>query len=240
MNELAIVSYEGRRPDEDGDGVSSILPSVYINPIPIPDGWVVKHEALSRRTPKEKIFLHPKGFPFIQISYVIERLNDAYGPGHWTFKKTAVILGEPGDKGQLEVTVEGLLFGPDLIAPIYGIGGAFFYPKNSGATKSATTAAAESIALKNAAKKLGIGSDVNDASDDGDEVVLLAQNTCVTLYEQLVEKGAKDKAIEAVTSTGAADALKDGSLVGLLVNPDVVKRLQEQLTTAVIEIATGG
>ena len=247
-----IVPYNevgGQAQVNEGVGMISApsLVPVKFNPIPIPEGWETDLESLGKPTDKERILRHPKGFLYISIGYVVEKLNTAFGAGHWYFERTNVIVDEPRElmnsKKQpyisQEIMVEGYIRAPGLAGSILGIGSAFYLP-NSGNPKSSTIAAAETIALKNAARKLGIGVDIRDLSDDDEgaaDAIEADQKTAETMFNQLVSLGNAESAIKIVKEM-APEALKDDKLLGMLIPESKAQPLREALVAAMIYATT--
>lgn len=227
-------------PTTSHEGARSIVTSGH--PIswalPTPAGWELHPEKMAERTPREEIFVHPKGFLYVKIGYVIRKLNEGCGVGGWKWVDDNIAYEErkmrtrDGLKDVVEVTVEGYLFTPYPNSPVYGIGGGIWQP-DSGNNKSAAIASARSVAIKNAAKAYGIGAELNDGSEEGDEQLNTSKKTAETLFKQLVEMGRQDEAIEAVKKL-AADALEDGMLTGAKLADKVVDDVREALTDLMI------
>ena len=222
-------------------------PPPKFEPLPVPDGWVVDQQVLAdaARPAKKDIFVHPKGFTYVKNGFIVRVLNKAFGVGGWAWRRGNVIIGlevsrQNGNRTvvELEITVDGLLYVPLPASPYFGIGGAFWYPNNPGAMKASSVAAAETIAFKNAAKRMGIASELNDGSEDGDEAIATGQKTCETLFKNFVDMGHGDDAVKVARKI-APEALKDGVIVGALISQDHVDDLRSALTDAMIKLASG-
>lgn len=149
---------------------------------------------------------------YVTREFVEKRLDDGFGPGQWEF----IIIPPPmvreynyqkKDKaGKLtdewvevvEVAVEGVLRARGLsVNGVHGIGSGKYYPKNEQGSIANALASAETTALKNAAKRLGIARDVAD-KDESDEIEVAAvKETIRTLVIGLIGDG-KDEKVEAL------------------------------------------
>jgi hypothetical protein len=249
-NEIVPVEYIEVVAKEGSSMLPSfeVTPAMMFSPIPIPQDWKdegyqVNWQALRAKTPKHEKKYHPKGFAYVSVDYCKRRLNDAFGNGRWNFIPNPPKLGriytqltrKGESKTYQEVMISGWLVAPGLAGPVLGIGSApwALSESDSGDPRfqfSTATNSAISNALKNAARKLGIASDVGE--DETVEAEMHAQKeTCVTLFEQLVKLGRKDEAIKVVRryainalvgDTLRAEAIDDGDV--------------EDLTTALVNL----
>lgn len=226
-------------------------------PVPLPANWTrtkvvngeeqevqyfVDRKALSKPTPKSKRKIHFKGYPYIEIDYVKQRLNEYADFGRWTFTITKRELGrewtqlvgrEKTPKKYIEAIVGGWLLAPDII-PTYGEGSAPWAQDDQGDPRFSMATAwnsAESAALKSAAKKLGIGADIREDPESNTELKGF-QTTCVTMFTILVSDGKEDKAL-SIVKKHAPTALTGKTLVADAISEDVVDDLMQALTNAV-------
>ena len=164
----------------------SFKPYALIEGKPRSEGSLAKH---TPSTQKRWLELGGnKGFFYVKIGYVTERLIEAFGP-EWFFDIERTWSANPDEKGQVEVIIEGRLYAPGLpVWGIRGIGGAKYMPQNAKAMYSTAIASAESVALKNAAKKLGIGIDVNEDPNEG-AILEAKQQTIGTIAATLAQRG---------------------------------------------------
>ena len=178
----------------------------------LPGGDEVDWAEFTKKTPKEWILTHPQGYQYVSIEYVLMKLNKGAGPQNWVWvtDRAGWATGEEevGPKGEREYLVDGHLMIAGAI-PRYGIGGHVYRPASKMGF-AAVKASAETEALKNAARKIGIGADVRTGDDVG-KAVAGQQNTIKTLFTQLVKKDLGDKATKAITDIAPA-AFPDGKL----------------------------
>lgn len=191
------------------------IPSDWTMQVPVPGGKrgefeVVKYEvdwsALSKATPRGQRKLHPKGFYYVTVDYCKQRLNEAFGNGRWVFRVTGHAMGrtytmEVGKdrkkKTYIETIVEGFLSAPGLAGPVYGVGSAPWAQDDQGDPRYSLATArnsAESNALKNAARKLGIGSDIKE-DEEGSKELIAARKSAATMFASLIKANKKDAAV---------------------------------------------
>ena len=177
-------------------------PSARFIPAPF-EGYVVNHAALLRATSKgEKRWMFTnrqrgEGYWYLSADDVKRRLNDAYGPGVWSFYTTEahrhsarrILRDDDGkDVESFVVTVEGWLRAPFILEPgLKGVGQGVFFPSSRRATAANTIATAESEALKSAAKHLGIGLDLKD--DPGAAKLEADRKTLENMVKALQKQG---------------------------------------------------
>lgn len=245
-----------------GANAAPFLPFDFWKPIPIPSEWTrvvktknpetgeeveeevpyfVKRDALSRKTPRTQKKIHAKGFPYVEIDFVRNRLNEAFDHGRWTFLITKREQGRQyttsgrSNKTYVEVMVGGWLLAPGIL-PTYGEGSAPWAQDDQGDPRFMLSTAwnsAESIALKSAAKKLGIGADVKE-DEAGDPVLEGQRKSCVKMFEDLVKNDKEEKAIKAVKKHAPMALTSDNKLNVEAISEDVVDDLLEALTNAYI------
>lgn len=222
-------------------------PAVW-QPIPVPSDWTmrekddegnwnevpyrVKWEILDRPTPKTQKKLHPKGFAYISVDYYKQRLNECFGKGRWTFDETGFFVTpdpykqvtQAGKaKAYKEVIVEGYIMAPGLAGPIYGVGSAPWAQDDQQDPRFMLATArnsAASNALKNAAKKLGIGTDVKE-DEDANRYVLAQAQAAKMFFDQLVEAAKKVTAL-AIVRKHAPRAIVNDELVIEMLDEDTV------------------
>lgn len=170
----------------------------------------VREEWLTGAIPEVKRRYREDGqFYYVDIEYVEERLNHAYGPGRWSFIPTMVRtfdLETVDKKPKTEIFVEGRLFAVGAIdTGIVGVGTGNYFPESPRATYSNAYASAISEATKNAAKKLGIGLDIKDR--DAQEIER-RQETLAKVVETLATNGKRDRVFETLESVAPQSVSK--------------------------------
>ena len=201
-----------------------------------------KPEALAKPTPStQKRWLDlggGKGFYYVKIGYVTERLIEAFGP-EWFFDIEKQWTAPPDEKGAQEVIIEGRLYAPGLpVWGIRGIGGSKYLPSNAKAMYSTAIASAESIALKNAAKKLGIGIDVNEDPNEG-AVVEAKQQSIATIAHTLQQRGKGERVAEIMVN-GAPQCFNPdtGEIDPYLIGEDQIDDITKALLRVINEATT--
>ena len=249
----AVVTAEYRELDvvRGGSGASSVpfLPFDYWRPVPIPEEWVrtndkgeevqyfVNRKALSKPTPESQRKIHFKNYRYVEIDYVKRRLNEYADNGRWTFLITKREFGRTYtaktakgvEKTYIETMVGGWLLAPGIL-PTYGEGSAPWAQDDQGDPRFSQSTAynsAESMAIKSAAKKLGIGADIRE-DEAGDPVLAGQRATCVSMFNKLAEKG-KDKAL-AIVKKRAPNALSGDTLIAEAISEDDIDDLLKALT----------
>ena len=237
MDESTAVVTAEYREIEVADRRGSIAPLPFdFRPLPIPDGVTIDLTKLADRTPQKYRKRHPKGFMYIPSDFPPVRLNEVFGPGGWTFRVMYVRDGRGGQpffnnqsKKYVEKVVEGYLLAPG-IWPTYGIGSAMFSQDDFGDPRfmeATAQKAATSLALKDAAKKLGIGADINEDVETRSEVEG-ARRTAVTLFAGIAaDKKAKATAAIKKLAPNAFD--KDGNLVAEMIDDDVAEEVMQKV-----------
>jgi hypothetical protein len=207
---------------------------------PVP--YFVKPEALSRKTPKTQVKIHPKGFAYAPIGFYTSRANEYAGEGFWAFRRTFQEIGDPytipakgnnPPKTYKLVRCGGWALLPGRI-PQYGEGDAPWAQDDQGDPRFSLTTAlnsAESNAIKNALKKFGIGNDVKEDAE-ANQYVAGQQATAKAMWDMLVKADRKDDA-EKVLRKLAPTALRDGVFLHEMLTEDNVDDVLEKLSAAV-------
>ncbi len=184
-------------------------------------GGPIKPEVLSRPTPptqrKYLAITETKGYYYIEGSYCIECLNEAYGPGSWWHEITSTQMQEPMENGEVEVVVSLRLFVPGgPVRGIQGLGSDKYRPNNKADSLANTVLSAETRALKRAARFLGIGLDVNENPNEG-AAIEAQQKTIEALAKTMIDKGQGDRVVELFRQHATQAVGDDGELrTGLL------------------------
>ena len=225
----------------------------FFRAVPIPSDWTrtkvidgqdvevpyfLNRAALGKKTPKTRIKIHYQGFPYVDVNYVRQRLDEAADNGRWGYYRTLEELGDPYTKlaGQdkkpkqyRDARVIIVLLVPGCL-PQFGEGSAPLAVDDVSDPRHALSAAynsAESSALKNAAKKLGIATDVSE-DPEATKYLQGQQVTCKTFFDMAVGKGNKTKAIAAV-KTLAPGAIQAEELIQDRLDEDVVDQILDEL-----------
>ena len=227
----------------EGDG--SLLPALrpgYVTDVATHDygsftipGKAVVPDALTRPTPPTKRrwldLGGGKGYWYVEGTFVIERLNEAYnlpGEHNWWTTVAHQEVSAPDDDNRVEVLVAIRLFVPGgPVAGILGIGSDKYYPKAKADSLVNTLLAAETRALKRAARYLGIGLDVNENPNEGAQLDALRE-TVNGLAANLVEKG-KLEEVRETFNTLAPQAIVNDELLTHLITEDQVEPLKKAL-----------
>lgn len=183
----------------------SNLPVPRHDPLPVEVGLVqtehpVNINALTDPIPEIKRRYREDGqFYYVDIEYCMERLNNAFGPGNWSFVPMRVSEAdgqtEKGDP-KVEITVEGRLYAAGIISTgIVGVGAGMYFASSPRATYANAYATAISEATKNAARKMGIGLDIKDRDAQKLEQ---AQETLGKVVETMAVNGHKKKVFDVL------------------------------------------
>ena len=206
--------------------------------------YFVDESALTQNTPKHERKRHFKGFYYTTADYARQQLTKAFGNGRYSWHETGFEVGREYKqpvkneiKVYTEVIVEGYLLCPGY-PPIYGIGSAPWAKDDVGDPRfmqATAKKAASSLALKDAAKKLGIGADIKE--DDGAMAIVSGiQSTIVNLYNQLIGMNPIKKAAALkIVARFAPTALSKEVLVGEAIDEGVLDDFLAALTAEVIK-----
>lgn len=216
-------------------------PSAVYIPAPY-EGYEVNKQALVRASGKgEKSWLYTnrakaEGYWYVSVDVVKKRLNEAYGPGIWSFFTTEahrrsarrLQLDDSGKETEsIVVTVEGWLRAPYILEPgIKGVGQGTFFPNSRRATAANTIATAESEALKSAAKFLGIGLDLKE--DPAIAKTEAARKTLENIIKAMVKQpGVEDQVNKLVAKLAPEAFSKKEGIMYYMLDAEQVETVSE-------------
>lgn len=214
--------------------------------IPIPDylgpNWTPDWAAIPDRTPVDEIreALNDKTgavmYKFVTTGYVL-RMLDKLARGH-NWGDEIIWEGRTNESAAgYEYVVVLQIVMPGLFRPVMGVGSNKFQTSNPQDTDAKTRAGAHTAALKNAAKQLGIGRDLEEADPEFVKLVETRYTTINSTYERL-RKGPLVNAAQAIIREISSTALlEDGTLLVTQVDFDKLNSLQKELSALAVKAA---
>jgi len=209
-------------------------------PVPVPDylgpDWVPDWEELHRKTPKDYVRAARNEktgaimYYYVPTSFVLRKLDKVARGHNWGTEIIHEGWSRELPSGDKEYVVALQLIIPGMFRPQTGVGSNTFRANNAQDTEAKTRAGAYTAALKNAAKALGIGRDIEE--DEGEVATLVTErhNIINILYSKLRERG-KDKEAQEVIKRFAPTALSQtGDLFSTAIEFEQLEPIQRELS----------
>lgn len=225
--------------------------SPHNQPIPIPEylgpDWRPNWDAIPERTPKPQI-RHIKNdsgvllYKSVTIAYVIRTLDKVFRGHNWG---TEIIREGWSDTqlnnaGSKEYVCVLQVVGPGMFRPVIGVGSNVFNKANRQDTEAKTRAAAYTAALKNAAKQMGIGRDLDEDDPDVMNVINGHINAIQLIWDRLKEGPLAEEARAVMEKLAPEALLATGGILTSQIDTDDLEKIQRELTKLGTKAAVNG
>ena len=266
MNHAEIATYRDVE-DESNKRDSALVPHVdahiisitadkwgerYITPshtfVPIPaylgEGWLPNWDAIPARTPKDEIREARNEqtgalmYKFVTTGYVVRTLNKVARGLNWGYEIIEDVHVNAKDNGDFEHMIKLQIVMPGMFRPVMGVGSSKFQTANKQDTWAKTAAGALTAALKNAAKQMGIGRDLDEDDPEFNKVLDNRTRTIDTMFNKLVERGEGDAAKEIIRRVAPTALLENGTLLAGQIEFELLEGVQRDLSALATRIAT--
>lgn len=217
-------------------------------PIPVPaylgENWLPDWNAIPDRTPRDEIrdALNDKTgavmYKYVTSGYMQRTLDKVFRGHNWGVEVIEEGKENEAANGDYEYVVVVQIVGPGMFRPQQGVGSNKFQKSNPQDTAAKTRAAAYTTAVKNAAKVLGVGRDLEEADPEFQKLVDSRTSTINVTYERLRKNPATtDAAKDLVRRFAETALLEDGSLLVGQVDFDKLEPLQKELSALAVRAA---
>lgn len=216
-------------------------------PIGIPsylgDSYAPAWDEIPDRTPRDEIrdALNEKTgavmYKYVTSGYVQRTLDKVFRGHNWGVEIITEGRENEAANGDYEYIVVLQIVAPGMFRPQIGVGSSKFQKSNPQDTAAKTRAAAYTTALKNAAKVLGIGRDLEEADPEFQKLVDSRTSTINVTYERLRKGAASEQAKELVRRFAETALLEDGTLLPGQIDFDKLEPLQKELSALAVRAA---
>lgn len=198
--------------------------------------WLPDWKAIPPRTPKDEIRVATNEktgammYKFVTSGYVLRTLDKVFRGHNWGYE---IVREEPVDQkpnGEYEYVVVLQLVGPGMFRPVIGVGSSKFHPTNPQDTAAKTRAGAFTSALKNAAKQMGIGRDLDEDDPEFNKVVDGRTRTIGIMYDKLTERGMGEEAKAIIRKYADTAILESGQLLVGQIDFERLEPIQRELS----------
>lgn len=165
----------------------------------------------------------------VSTAYVYRMLDAVFHGHNWGYETIRAEWFEPDARKNEEFNVYLQLVGPGMFRPVMGVGSSTYRPNNPQATKAKTIAAAYTVALKNAAKKLRIGADFDEDDPEFRQRSEDRIRAIDVLIKTLTDKGMEKEAKEVVRRHEPTVLLEDGSVLTASIEAENLEPIQRDL-----------
>lgn len=226
------------------DGFGGVSPSNRPPEVPewLPDDWEPDWAELEKKTPKDRIrsVTNKAGavlYRYVTTDFIIRKLNKVFKHSWGTEVLREGWAGEVHADGSKEYVTILQLVAPKMFRPIIGVGSSMFMPTNAQDTEAKTRAGAYTAALKNAAKQLGVGRDVEEDNPEVAKLVEDRTRTISAMYDRLVSKGHDVAAKNIFRRLAPAALLDDGTVMMSSVDFEALEPIQREMSNLTIRTA---
>lgn len=193
-------------------------------PIEIPSylgpDWMPDWSAIPDKTPVDEIrdaVNEQTGavmYKYVTTGYVLRTLDKVFRGHNWGYE----IIREEAThtnttNADYEYVVVLQIVAPGLFRPVVGVGSSNYRTSNKQDTDAKTRAGAFTAALKNAAKQLGIGRDLEEADPEFQKLLDSRYTTINATYNKLVTGPRAESAKEIIRKYAPTAILEDGTLM---------------------------